>query len=184
MVCQAWLVDKYDKHNRLWNTAKAYNPKIAEFKLYCKTFYNNNTIVTYQVTRGKVELFLTYNFFCEAKLRERERVYQGELPNWTTRGQTNYVSVPICKGKANKVVWYSADAIVLLCCIATDQMTDQPTNSTCSEQTTKSTQRNWGLSICSILFYSFLFYSILFYSILFFSFLFFKFLTTDSPCQK
>ena len=56
-------MDKYDEQNCLHNAAKAYDPKFAEFKLYCKTFYNNNTILTYQVTRGKVESFLTYNFF-------------------------------------------------------------------------------------------------------------------------
>ena len=39
MACQA-LVDKYDEHNHIWNTSKAYNPKIAEFKL----FYNNDAL--------------------------------------------------------------------------------------------------------------------------------------------
>ena len=72
MVCRA-IVNKYDEHNRIWNTAKAYNPKIAEFKLWCKTFYNNNAILMYQVTRGKVESFLTYNFFRQAKPRGKQK---------------------------------------------------------------------------------------------------------------
>ena len=62
MVCQE-LVDKYDEHNQIGNMAKAHDPKIAEFKLWCRTFYNNDTILMYQVTRGKVELFSTYNLF-------------------------------------------------------------------------------------------------------------------------
>ena len=80
MVC--WLlVDKYDEHNSLGNTSTAYNLKIVEFKLYCKTFYNNDAILMYQVTRGKVVLFLTYNF-------QSQEGPQRELPNWTMRGQT------------------------------------------------------------------------------------------------
>ena len=72
MACRA-LIDKYDKHNRICNTAKAYDPKITEFKLYCKTFYNNDAMLMYHVTRGKVEWFLTYNFFQEAKQRGRRK---------------------------------------------------------------------------------------------------------------
>ena len=63
---------KYDKHNRICNTTRAYDPKIAEFKLYCKTFYNNNATLMYQMTRGKVELFVTYNLFQEAKQRGKQ----------------------------------------------------------------------------------------------------------------
>ena len=72
IVCRA-LCDKYDEHNRIRNTAKAYDPKIAEFKLWCRTFYNNDAMLMYQVTRGKVESFLTYNFFREAKPRGKQK---------------------------------------------------------------------------------------------------------------
>ena len=72
LVCRA-LHDKYDEHNRIRNTARAYGPKIKEFKLYCRTFYDNDAMLTYQVTRGKVESCLMYNFFREAKPRGKRK---------------------------------------------------------------------------------------------------------------
>ena len=75
------IMDKYDKYNQLWNTAKAYDPKIVKFKPWCKTFNNNEKILTYQVTRGKVESFLTYVFFVRQRKEGSKREYQEGLTN-------------------------------------------------------------------------------------------------------
>ena len=52
--------DIYDEHGCIQNTYKAYQPKIDEFNLYCKTFYNTNKALTYQITKNKVESYLSY----------------------------------------------------------------------------------------------------------------------------
>ena len=91
-----------DEHNRIWNIAKAYDPKIAEFKLYCKTFYNNDKILTYQVTRGKVELFLTYIFFVRQSQEERKKGVPRGAPQLDYKRANKYKSAPICKGKAKQ----------------------------------------------------------------------------------
>ena len=59
----------YDEHGWIWNTQKAYQPKLTEFNLYCKMFYNTDAALTYQITKNKVELYLSYTFYCKSKPR-------------------------------------------------------------------------------------------------------------------
>ena len=104
MVCQA-LVDKYDEDNRIRNTAKAYDPKVAEFELWCKTFYNNDAMLMYQVTRGKVESFLTYNLFREAKPRGKRKGVAKGAPQLDYERANQiikiYQSVQVMKSKSS-----------------------------------------------------------------------------------
>ena len=52
---------------------KAYEPKIAEFRLYCDHYYKQDAMTKHQVTKSKVESYLTYCFFREIKPRGRRK---------------------------------------------------------------------------------------------------------------
>ena len=62
-----------DEHGRIHNTHRAYHPKLQEFKLFCRTFYNQDEALTYQITKAKVETYLTYSFYREVKPRGRRK---------------------------------------------------------------------------------------------------------------
>ena len=91
-VAAMCTADIYDEHGRIRNTYKAYQPKLAEFNLYCKTFYNTDQALTYQITKNKVESYLAYCYYREAEPRGRQK-------GGGTRGgvQLDYM-------KANKII--------------------------------------------------------------------------------
>ena len=69
------------KHGCLRNTQRAYKPKVEEFKLYCKTYFNKTTkLLVYQVTTTKVDAFLTYIFLRSQAKRPTKGGLQGEDP--------------------------------------------------------------------------------------------------------
>ena len=67
------IVEREDKHGRTRNTILAYEPKINKYRRYCELFFSHDMQVVYQVTKLKVEQYLSYCFYREAKPRGRKK---------------------------------------------------------------------------------------------------------------
>ena len=61
-----------DENGKKKSKAKCYDPKVAEFQAYCDTFFAMlPPDRIYQVTKTKVEAYLTYCFYREQKQKGR-----------------------------------------------------------------------------------------------------------------
>ena len=56
-----------DMYGKKKNKAKAYDPKLDEFRLYCDHYYKTLEDAKNQITRTKVDQYLTYCYYSEQK---------------------------------------------------------------------------------------------------------------------
>ena len=83
-------MEQLDMYGKKKNKAKAYNPKTDEFVAFCDIYYEHMDN-PHQVTRAKVEAYLTYCFYREQKPK-----------GWGKKGAN--IGVAIDWVKANQVI--------------------------------------------------------------------------------